>query len=280
MQTDTPLDTATEDLLVEAVRRVAAREIMPRFRALDAGDIDTKAHGDDLVTVADRAAEEGLAAEIATILPDALFVGEESVHADPALLDRMAEAELAVVVDPIDGTGNYASGLTAFGVILAVVAKGETVFGLLYDPVIDDWVLARKGGGAWFGAPGKAPRRLHGRAPRPRAEAQGYLPLFLYRGARHAEIAAGLAELGRTSTLRCSCHEYRQVALGQADFAIQPSAKPWDHAAGCLVVAEAGGRILSGGTPGYDPLAPEAPVVAIGHADSAADMLPAAFLTL
>jgi len=196
------------------------------------------------------------------------------------LLDGLGTADLVVIGDPLDGAGNYASGLTVFGVILAVVAKGETVFGLLYDPVIDDWVLACKGGGAWFGAPGKAPRRLHGRAPRPRAEAQGYLPLFLYRGPRHAEIAAGLAELGRTSTLRCSCHEYRQVALGQADFAIQPTAKPWDHAAGCLVVAEAGGRILSGGTPGYDPRAPEAPVVAIGHADSAADMLPAAFLTL
>jgi fructose-1,6-bisphosphatase/inositol monophosphatase family enzyme len=221
-----------------------------------------------------------LAAEIAAILPEALFVGEESVNADPGLLDRLGAAELAVIVDPIDGTGNYASGLTIFGVILAVVAQGETVFGLLYDPVIDDWVLARKGGGAWFAAPGEPPRKLQGRAPRPRAEAQGYVPLFLYKGARQAEVAAGLAELGRTTSLRCSCHEYRQVALGQADFSVAPTSKPWDHAAGCLVVSEAGGRILSGGTPGYDPRAPAAPVVAYGNAASGKNLLPPVLLTL
>lgn len=270
----------TENLLVEAVRRVAAREIMPRFRALEARDIDMKSGPDDLVTVADRAAEHELAREIAAVLPEALFVGEELAHAEPAVLERLAQAELAVVVDPIDGTGNYAAGLTLFGVILAVVANGETVFGLLYDPVIDDWVLARRGGGAWAVAPGGVPRKLHGRAPRPRAEAQGYVPLSLYKGVRRSEVAAGLAELGRVTSLRCSCHEYRQLALGQVDFVVSPGAKPWDHAAGCLVVAEAGGRITSGGTPGYDPLAPQAPVVAYGHAGSGQDLLPPALLTL
>lgn len=273
------VDFNTEGLIVDAVRRVAVQQILPGFRALQPGDIDTKAGPEDLVTTYDRAAEQALAAELASILPEALFVGEESVHADPGLLDRLATAELAVIVDPIDGTANYAAGLALFGVIVAVVSGGETVFGLLYDPVMDDWVLARKGGGAWFAGPEKPPRRLRGRAARPRAQAQGYVPLHLYKGTRRPAVAAALPELGRTGSLRCSCHEYRQLALGQVDFVVSPSANPWDHAAGCLVVAEAGGRILSGGTRDYDPLSPRAPVVAYADAGSPDRMLPEALLT-
>ncbi len=80
----------------------------------------------------------------------ALFIGEESVAADPALLERLSGADLAVIVDPIDGTFNYASGLPLFGVMASVVAGGETVAGIIYDPMGNDWVIAEKGSGAWF----------------------------------------------------------------------------------------------------------------------------------
>ena len=108
------IDFETEGLIVEAVRRVAVAEILPGFRALAPGDIDTKSGPEDLVTPYDRAAERALATALGAILPGALFVGEESVDADPGLLDRLAAAELAVIVDPIDGTGNYAAGLAVF----------------------------------------------------------------------------------------------------------------------------------------------------------------------
>ena len=134
--------------LIEAVRDAARREILPRFRNLSADQIDTKSGPDDLVTVADRAAEARLTAAAQKLLPGALVVGEEGVAEDPAILDRFAEAELAVVIDPVDGTFNFARGLAIFGVILAVTRHGQTVFGLLYDPVMDDWVQAHRGGGA------------------------------------------------------------------------------------------------------------------------------------
>lgn len=268
------LDNITEAGLVDAVRRVAATEIMPGFRNLRPGDIDTKSGPDDLVTAFDRAAERALAAEIARLLPNALFVGEESAHDDPTLLDKLATAELAVIVDPIDGTGNYAAGIAVFGVILAVVEHGETVFGLLYDPVLDDWVLARKGGGAWFAGQGTPPARLAGRPHRRHGTAQGFVPLFFYPKARRADVAAAMAGMGRATTLRCSCHEYRQLALGQADFMVAPHAKPWDHAAGCLIVAEAGGRVTSGGRAGYHPAAPIGPVIAFADSACSDEVLP------
>ncbi|HHS94641.1 MAG TPA: inositol monophosphatase [Rhodobacterales bacterium] len=270
------IDASLEAGLVEAVREAARAEILPRFRNLSPGDIATKSGPDDLVTEADHTAERALAAAVARLMPQALFVGEEACHDDPALLERLATAELAVIVDPVDGTGNFAAGLALFGVILAVVAQGQTVFGLLYDPVMDDWVLARRGGGAWFCKPDAAPRRLTGRPARPSAQAQGFVPLFLYPPERRREIALAMADMGRVGSLRCSCHEYRQVVLGQADFVTSPHTKPWDHAAGCLAVEEAGGKVLAGGAVGYDPRAPRGPILAVADANGPDDLLPPA----
>jgi fructose-1,6-bisphosphatase/inositol monophosphatase family enzyme len=130
---------------IEIVRAAARSEIMPRFRRLGPDDVRAKSAPDDLVTEADLAAEDAISRDLAQDFPDALILGEEAVESDPTLLDRLPDAELAFVIDPVDGTWNFAAGLATFGVILAVVEKGETVMGLLYDPVLDDWVVARKG---------------------------------------------------------------------------------------------------------------------------------------
>ncbi|MGO7895836.1 inositol monophosphatase family protein, partial [Rhizobium leguminosarum] len=70
----------------------------------------------------------------------ALFLGEESVAADPDLLGSLEHADLAIVVDPVDGTFNFAAGIPAFGVMASVISGGETVAGIIYDPMGDDWV--------------------------------------------------------------------------------------------------------------------------------------------
>jgi fructose-1,6-bisphosphatase/inositol monophosphatase family enzyme len=58
------------------------------------------------------------------------FIGEESAAADPMLLDSLGKTELAIVVDPLDGTANFAAGIPLFAVTAAVVARGETVAGI------------------------------------------------------------------------------------------------------------------------------------------------------
>ncbi|MDB5615471.1 MAG: inositol monophosphatase, partial [Devosia sp.] len=100
--------------LANILRDAARAEALPRFRRLDASMVHIKTEAIDLVTEADIATENVIKARIASFMPDALFVGEESVAADPALLTRLASADLAVVVDPIDGTANYAAGLPLF----------------------------------------------------------------------------------------------------------------------------------------------------------------------
>ncbi|MEM9582777.1 MAG: inositol monophosphatase [Pseudomonadota bacterium] len=240
--------------LIETVRRVAKVEIIPHFRNLDAMQIDRKSAPDDLVTIADRAAELAISKMVHDILPDAAIVGEEAVSADKTVLGRVKEPGQVVVIDPIDGTWNYANGIATYGVILAVIEDGETVFGLLYDPSFDDWIMAVKGAGAFFCRPdGTRTALTLPAAPDKLEDCFGYVGLYLFKKERQAQLAASLPSFRRTTTLRCSCHEYRMLAQGSAQFCLNGMLNVWDHAAGVLIYQEAGGiaRLLDGRS--YDP---------------------------
>lgn len=139
--------------VLQLVRAVARTEIMPRFRHLGAADISTKSGPMDLVTVADEAAEARLSIGLLRLFPGCAVVGEEAATRDPALLDQVGAAERCFVLDPIDGTSNYAAGLPLFGVMVAVVEHGQTVAAVIHDPVGDDSALALLGQGAWMEQP-------------------------------------------------------------------------------------------------------------------------------
>ncbi|MEM9344375.1 MAG: inositol monophosphatase [Pseudomonadota bacterium] len=245
---------AEQAALIEAVRTVAKAEITPRFRALSSDEVDQKSGVEDLVTVADKRAEVAITAAVRDILPGTRVVGEEAVAVDASLLSDVGKPGRTVIIDPIDGTWNFANGIATFGVILAVVEDGETVMGLLYDPVWDDWVVARKGEGAWFSAPGKAPRRLRVSTPSGDLEdAFGFIGLYLFDKPGQVLLCETMSRFRRTANLRCSCHEYRMIVDGKADFMLTGMLNSWDHAAGVLAFREAGGvaRLLDG--PEYAP---------------------------
>jgi len=249
--------------LIVAAREVARDTILPRFRNLDAADIASKSMADDLVTVADREAEILLAAHADRILPGAAVVGEEAVSADPTHLDKIASAARCVIIDPIDGTANFVAGLATFGVILAVVEAGVTVFGLLYDPVADDWVAARKGQGAWYGREGHADRPLRCRTV-DAGDAIGFLSPRLFAAENRGALFDAFQGFGLVRSLGCSCHDYRTIAFGRADFVSSPMMNPWDHAAGVLVLQEAGGQAEVAGTQAYAPDMTKGPIAASG----------------
>ena len=233
--------------LIEIVREASRAEVMPRFRALDTADIQVKSRVDDLVTKADLAAERRITEAVAQLMPEAAIVGEEAVATDPSILFRIAEADICVILDPIDGTWNYAHGSSMFGMILAVTNCGETVFGLLYDPVNDDWIEATRRQGAWFCRAERRERLTL--APSPAvAEANAFIAPYLLPLEMRPAIWSGMQSVGRASSLRCSCHEYRMLATGAAQIGFAAMLNPWDHAAGVLIHCEAGGvaRLLDG----------------------------------
>lgn len=247
------LTTGQMEELIDAVRDTGRREIMPHFRNLEPDAISTKMDAKDLVTDADRAAELAIARAVAKILPDAVVVGEEAVADRPEVQDVIATADTTVIVDPIDGTGNFVAGLAVFGTILAVVEKGETIFGLLYDPVLDDWIFSTRGGGAYFTSETVPPRVMKTSEPRTLEAARGFLPLDNYAASDRANAMQAFASVYQMSAIRCSCQEYRLIASGQADFLLSASLNPWDHAAGVLVLDEAGGWAKVDGRKDYAP---------------------------
>lgn len=240
--------------LIDVVRNAAASEIMPRFRNLSAGDVEAKSGPADLVTVADRAAEEMIRSGVKKALPGAAVIGEEAVAEDARLLDAISTSETCVIVDPIDGTGNYVAGLALFGTILAVVHGGQTVFGLLYDPVLDDWMFALRGEGSWFRRPDGTVVRLGPCAKTPALErAKGYVTLDDYDTSTREVVRRRFDKVLSIRDVRCSCHEYRGLASGRVDFLRSYALKPWDHAAGVLLVEEAGGWAAVDGEQPYSP---------------------------
>jgi fructose-1,6-bisphosphatase/inositol monophosphatase family enzyme len=219
----------------------AREEIMPRFKALANSDVRHKASMFDPVTEADEAAERAIAAGLRAHFPDALIVGEEATAADPSLLDRLADAPLAFVVDPIDGTRNFVAGLPLFGVMAAAIVRGEIVAGVIHDPVCRDSAWALQGQGAWLSREGYPPLHLRAAAPAPLARMEAIAGTHYLPEPLRTTVLTNLPKLGSATWLRCSAHEYRMAAAGFCHVLFYNRLMPWDHAAGWLLHQEAGG---------------------------------------
>ncbi|PST21775.1 inositol monophosphatase [Mesorhizobium plurifarium] len=226
--------------LANLLQEAAVKEILPRFRNLGSGDVRMKSEAIDLVTEGDEAAERLIKAKIDAIAPGAVFIGEESVAADPALLDKLADADLAIVVDPIDGTFNFAAGLPLFGVMASVVAGGETVAGIIYDPLGNDWVIAERGSGAWMCRADGTQERLSVTAGVDVENMVGVASAGFYKQTERRIVMGNMAKVRMATSYRCAAHEYRIFAGGHLHFLMYQKLMPWDHLAGTLIAEEAG----------------------------------------
>jgi len=243
------LKTGDSQRVAELMRETAAAELLPRFRNLADGEVREKRPG-DVVTVADVASEQRLAVGLATILPGVPVVGEEAVEKDPGLVDLIARVgERCWVVDPLDGTSNFASGRDRFAMIVCLIEDRETVGGWILDVPNGRMAIALKGQGVildGMAVEGRPPRRpLHGLlAPRVNREFDRQLAPDQRR------------RLGSLSTLKCAGREYIDMLSGAYDFNLYRRTKPWDHAAGALMMSEAGGRAIRFSGAPYRPADP------------------------
>ena len=228
--------------LVAILRDAARTEIMPRFRGLVPMRTRRKSSRQDLVTDADEAAEAAITAACLERFPGVAIVGEEAVSKDPAVLGRLAEPGLAILVDPIDGTKNFASDVPCFGVMAAMVAGGEILAGVILDPVEDDVAIALSGEGAWRErADG---RRVELRVSEPPAtlrEMAGTASWTFFEPPLRDSVPGRFPQLATASDYRCAAHQHRMLCAGHHDYALYGRPMPWDHAAGWLLHREAGG---------------------------------------
>ena len=231
------------DRLAAILKQAAKQEIMPRFRRLDDGMIQTKTGAFDLVTEADTNAERVITAAIHDHSPDILVIGEEAVAANPRLLDSNLEDRIVIYVDPVDGTANFAGGLPLFAVMAAVVQNGEPVAGVIYDPMGDDFLMAEKGCGTWQVFPDGRRIRQKFAEPVPLAEMGGSASTSFFPHEQKRAILANLAKVKMLAGYRCAGHEYRFAAGGNLHFLAYGKLMPWDHVAGALMMREAGAHV-------------------------------------
>ncbi|MEW1824829.1 inositol monophosphatase family protein [Streptomyces sp. NPDC088196] len=225
----------------EAIRKAAATEIMPRFRQLGAHEIDQKAGPHDLVTDADRNAELYLTEVLGALLPGSVVVGEEAVHADPYTYEALQGDAPVWIVDPVDGTRQFVHGDTGFCTLVALARQGVLLASWTYAPARDQLATAVRGGGAFLDGV-----RLRSGAPDPARDLDVATSHPDYTTDAQKRALLGLWTDGvRTRPCGSAGLEYLAIARGELDATAFSWEAAWDHAAGLLLVEEAGGAHLT-----------------------------------
>jgi fructose-1,6-bisphosphatase/inositol monophosphatase family enzyme len=232
------LRSASFDLVMDVLKEAADTAVMPRFRKLRESDVVEKAK-DELVTIADREAEQLIAPRLIGLLPGSRVVGEEACSADASLLDRLDEGTVWLV-DPLDGTANFVAGRPLFATMAALLVDGVAVGAWIFNPVTRAPFMAELGAGAWCDG-----HRLHVQAvERATTELRGavltrFLPPELKSRveSRRHNIRDSLPGL------RCAGVEYPAIIKDEQQFAMFWRTLPWDHVPGTLLLSEAGGHV-------------------------------------
>jgi myo-inositol-1(or 4)-monophosphatase len=187
----------------------------------------------DFASEVDRLAEAEIVKELRRAYPTHAILAEES--------GAIGKGPLVWVIDPLDGTHNYLRGIPHFSVSIALLEKGEPVYGVVFDPLRGELFTASKGDGAYLND-----RRIRV-SKRENLGGAMIATGFPYRQRQHldAQLDMTRALLGQAEDIRRSgsaALDLAYVAAGRYDGYFEIGLKPWDMAAGVLLVREAGGR--------------------------------------
>ncbi len=226
--------TALMNVMLRASEK-AARSLLRDFNEVENLQVSAKGPG-DFVSAADRRAEEIIFGELKKARPDYSFLMEESGAVEGT------DPEYRWLIDPLDGTTNFLHGLPHWAISIALEHKGEIVAGLIHDPVKDEIFHAEKGTGAFMR---RRRLRVSGRqdlmlatiatgAPRRSVESRTQ---FMREYSAIISVAPGLRRFGAAAL------DLAYVAAGRYEGFWERNLKPWDIAAGLLIVKEAGGFV-------------------------------------
>ncbi|MEV6052858.1 inositol monophosphatase family protein [Streptomyces sp. NPDC052107] len=225
----------------DAVRKAAAAEILPRFRRLAEHEVDQKSGPHDLVTDADRLAELRLTADLGALLPGSVVVGEEAVHADPATYAALQGDAPVWIVDPVDGTRQFVHGDDGFCTLVALAHRGVVLASWTYAAARDQLATAVRGQGAFLDG-----ERLFAGPPAP---GRDLVVATSHPDYTTDEQKRALRVLWTDGLAPRPCGsaglEYLAIAQGELDAVAFSWEAAWDHAAGLLLVEEAGGTHLT-----------------------------------
>ncbi len=222
---------AFADELADAARAA----ILPHFRTAVATEAKNSGKpGFDPVTIADKAAEQAMRALIAGRYPAHGVLGEEFGHAPGG-------SDYTWVIDPIDGTRAFISGLPLWGVLIGLVKNGQPVIGVIDQPYIGERFRGWPGAANFTNAAGTKPLRVAECAALRDAKLATTDP-NLFTGGE----AGGFEHLRATAKITrfgCDCYAYAMVAAGMIDVVVESGLAPWDIAALIPVIEGAGGLV-------------------------------------
>ncbi len=209
---------------------------MPAFRSLADHQVYEKRPG-EVVTDIDLIAERLLSSRLTDHVYNSRVLGEESFEDDPSLMDLTTFGGAVWIIDPIDGTQNYAKGNTHFAIMVTFRRDRTTQAAWIYDPVRDKMFTAQVGQGAEVNGEKLAVKGV-GYAP---SDLHGSLGHRLSKRHRLLEDSGDFPLPTLSKRLHCCGQEYMALALGDIQF-LQYGVrlKPWDHSAGVLIATEAG----------------------------------------
>lgn len=238
--------------LVNLVTRVSREEILPYDEGVDA---ERKGDG-SLLTAVDEAMQRRLVEELARDWPGVPTLGEESTarEQDQVLSGCADEGTPFWCVDPLDGTSNFAMGFPAYAVSVALVDRDGTRLGVVHDPTRGETFAAARGHGAWLNG---SPLPLRDVS----ASGLGTVLALVDLKRLPPPLAVRVATehpFGSQRNLGSAALEWCWVAAGRCPIYVHGSQKPWDYAAGMLILEEAGGIFrletdLEGHSDGDDP---------------------------
>ena len=219
----------------EAIREVAEETVTRRFRELGANEIEEEAKG-EIVTSADRDCEAALTTRLRSILRLPV-VGEEASAQNPGLLDVLDSETSCWIVDPIDGTSNFAAGNPDYAVMVAYMHNGNLAASWIWIPSRHLMYIAEHRNGAnRNGEPLDHPKHPTDSHAMTGIIKERYLP-----DTARSHLAARRSEIGSTvSGSNCAGIEYPQIAEGTTDYIFYWRTLPWDHAPGVLLARETG----------------------------------------
>jgi myo-inositol-1(or 4)-monophosphatase len=248
---DRPDPRALLELAVATAREAA--DLVARGRATAADHVDVKSSPVDVVTAVDTASEELIVGRLLAARPQDGVLGEEGAS-------RTGTSGVRWVVDPIDGTVNFLYDLPAYAVSIAAEIDGRAVAGVVLNAATGELFTATIGGGAWLSSPTRPePAQLTGSRPVSLDQtlvATGFGYRVEQRRSQGAVVAALLPRVRDIRRYGSSALDLCAAAAGRTDAYYELDLKPWDHAAGALVAAEAGLGVTGlAGRPFAEPMA-------------------------
>lgn len=220
---------------VDQLASASGETILPFFRTALAVD-NKDARGFDPVTAADRAAEQAMRALIRQTFPDHGILGEEYGS-------ERTESEYVWVLDPIDGTKSFISGMPAWGTLIGLMRFGEPVFGMMHQPFIGERFTGDGAAARYRGRAGD--RDLRVRECTKLGEALLYTTSPLLMNETDRSIFQRAERAVRLSRYGGDCYAYCMLAAGQIDLVIETEIKPHDIVPLIPIVLGAGGIITT-----------------------------------